>query len=723
MTLIKTIFQWLRRVFIPPAIDVVNPDTDINVVLAQAQERILTALLRFAAVVALIALSVVFGNMSRKGRWDIIILDLTVIVIIWLFGIKRTINLKVRSWFFVSLVYLLGVVDMAVFGIAEDWRLFLFGFSILAAMLLGWRASIFATLLSAVSVVVIGSQISSGRIVITASGMSSPIPDAEDISTFTVMFLMIVGVIVTAVGALLREFGETSLRERRAAQLLQQERDLLEQRVADRTRELKERNDELEHSRQLAEAANQAKTVFLANMSHELRTPLNGILGYAQILKRDEALTAEQDHGLDIIYQSGTHLKTLINDILDLSRIEAGKIELYPADIYLPNFLGGIVGIIQMRAEQKNLQFIFQTDDQLPTSILADGKRLRQVLLNLLGNAIKFTDTGQVTFWVTCEKSDPTPISQPPFVLLRFEVTDTGIGISAAELESIFRPFEQVGDVSRRAGGAGLGLSITRQLVELMGGVLNVTSQPGVGSTFWFQIRLPVTNPLAAITSTKPYKFNGYPGKGYKILVAEDDMNSRNVLGSLLTSVGFQVIEAENGRLAVASAAADRPHLILMDLVMPEVDGYQAITTIRQSPDLYDMKVVAVSANAAEQDRERCRQMGFNGFLAKPLDEQELFDILADQLPLTWGQPIEAETSTTSSPADPPMVVPPLPDLQILYELAMFGSMERIEEKAAQLDELDDKYLPFTNRLRSYTRKFDDERIIELIKAAMEQAP
>jgi CheY-like chemotaxis protein len=135
------------------------------------------------------------------------------------------------------------------------------------------------------------------------------------------------------------------------------------------------------------------------------------------------------------------------------------------------------------------------------------------------------------------------------------------------------------------------------------------------------------------------------------------------------------------------------------------------------------MKVVAVSANAAEQDRERCRQMGFNGFLAKPLDEQELFDILADQLPLTWGQPIEAETSATSSPADPPMVVPPLPDLQILYELAMFGSLERIEEKAAQLDELDDKYLPFTNRLRRYTRKFDDERIIELIKAAMEQAP
>jgi len=248
ISLLKTVFQWLRRFFIPPAIDVVNPDTDIHVVLAQAQERILTALLRFDAVVALIAFLVVGRDYSRQGRWDLIIFYLITIVIVWIFAINRTISLKIRSWFFVSLAYCLGVFDMAVFGVAEDWRLYLFSFSILAAIFFGWRAGLFATLLSAVTVGVIASQISSGRIVITASGMSSPIPDAEDILTFTVMFLMIVSVIVTAVGVLLREFGETSLRERRAAQLLQQERDLLEQRVADRTRELKERNGELQEA-------------------------------------------------------------------------------------------------------------------------------------------------------------------------------------------------------------------------------------------------------------------------------------------------------------------------------------------------------------------------------------------------------------------------------------------------------------------------------------------
>lgn len=248
ISFLKIVFQWLRKLFIPPAIDIVNPDTDIHVVLAQTQERILTALLRVDALVALIALLIIGRDYSRQGRWDLIIFYLMTIVIVWIFAIKRTINLKLRSCFFVSMVYFLGVFDMAVFGVAEDWRLYLFGFSILAAVFFGWRAGLFATLLSAVTVGVIGSQISSGRIIITASGMSSPIPDAEDILTFTVMFLMVVSVTVTAVGALLSEFGKTSLKERRAVKLLQQERDLLELRVADRTRELKERNAELQEA-------------------------------------------------------------------------------------------------------------------------------------------------------------------------------------------------------------------------------------------------------------------------------------------------------------------------------------------------------------------------------------------------------------------------------------------------------------------------------------------
>lgn len=244
--LLKRALHWLHRVFLPPPLAVVNPDTGINPVLAQARERILTALLRVDAVVALFALLVVGRGYARQGRWDMIAFYLTTLVIVWIFAINRTISVKIRSWFFVSLAYILGAFDMAVFGVAEDWRLYLFSFSILAAIFLSWRAGLLATLLSAVTVGVIASQISSGRLVITASGMSSPIPNAEDIITFTVIFAMISSVIVTAVGALLRELGETSLRESRAAQLLQQERVLLERRVVDRTRELKERNGELQ---------------------------------------------------------------------------------------------------------------------------------------------------------------------------------------------------------------------------------------------------------------------------------------------------------------------------------------------------------------------------------------------------------------------------------------------------------------------------------------------
>ncbi len=391
---------------------------------------------------------------------------------------------------------------------------------------------------------------------------------------------------------------------------------------------LKARTVELVAAKEKAEVANRAKSVFLANMSHDLRTPLNGILGFSQILQLDRSLTPKQVRYIDTIRQSGEHLLTLIDDILDLAKIEAGKLELFPCDVDLRSFLQGIADIIRVKAEQKpGLEFVCQFAASLPQIVRIDDTRLRQVMLNLLDNAVKFTDRGQVTLRV-----EFTPVSR-----LRVEVSDSGVGMSEEQLRLIFRPFEQVGDARRRRAGTGLGLVTSREFVRLMGADIQVSSRLGSGSSFSFELDVPVIHaagsaPPAALLQT----MTGYRGPRKKVLVVDDVQGNRTVLMDMLQRFGFLMFEAEDGRDGLVKAQAVVPDLILLDIVMPDLAGQDVIVHLREVPALKDVPIVAVSASATVDVREQCARAGADAFLAKPVDLPALLQLVSALLHLSW---------------------------------------------------------------------------------------
>ncbi|HLY63891.1 MAG TPA: ATP-binding protein, partial [Chloroflexota bacterium] len=394
----------------------------------------------------------------------------------------------------------------------------------------------------------------------------------------------------------------------------------------------------------------------------------------------------------------------LINDILDLARIEAGKLALESGPLDLAGFLRGVHEIILVQAQEKGLRLIWEAAPDLPTAVRADERRLRQVLLNLLGNAVKFTERGLVSLSVTRAAGR-----------LRFEVRDTGIGIGVDQVGAIFQPFEQVGEVRRGPRGTGLGLAISQQLVRLMGGEIRLESRPALGSVFWFEVDVqPVLIEPAAPVSTGV--MSGYEGPRKTVLVVDDVTENRSMLVDLLAPLGFELIEAASGREALERARLVPADLVLSDFVMPEMDGWETARRLRELPGMATVPAIIVSADASGVHAQELLAAGADAFVSKPIDVEELLSKVVALLKLEPTYEALHTDAALPQPGAGQLVVPPAQELQLLHRLAEEGDMRQIVQWAERVTVLDERYGPFIEQVRSLASQYQSRAVLSLVE-------
>ncbi len=495
----------------------------------------------------------------------------------------------------------------------------------------------------------------------------------------------------------------------------------LEQRVAERT-------IELAIAKEKAEIANHAKSTFIANMSHELRSPLNAIMGFSQLMQHTPNLPEEQYENADIIYRSGDYLLTLINNILDLSKIEANKTALNIQEFNLHTLLDDLEAMLQLRASGANLSLIFERSPEVPVYICTDDIKLRQVLINLLTNAIKFTEQGAIVLSVDCAfpESSLDPQEGAKKVILYFSVRDTGVGIAPEELTHVFEAFNQAEAGRATQEGTGLGLTISRKFIQLMGGDISLESTLGQGSTFQFQIQAALgtgeNHPRLreASRSQRNRSILGLvPGQPiYRILIVDDKPINRQLLIKMLNPLGFQLREASNGEEAIKLWATWYPHLIWMDIRMPGMDGYTATKHIRSTPQGADTIIIALTASVLEEERYITFASGCNDFLPKPFREQDIFDTLAKYLGVQY---IYAEEESKIAPAftltPEQLAFMPQAWIQQLYKAAIEGEVDLI---LSLLKEIPATELELAQNLKELVQQFQFEVMINLLEPLLE---
>lgn len=414
--------------------------------------------------------------------------------------------------------------------------------------------------------------------------------------------------------------------------------------------EVREQTEELNIAKNSAESANRAKSTFLANMSHELRTPLNAILGFSELMSRDRQLSSDQLGNLETIGKSGEHLLSLINDMLELSRIEAGQVVLHLESFDLHQFLIGLEKMFHLRVRQKGLSLNFDRHRAVPQFIRADHGKLHQVLINLLDNAVKFTEKGGISLKVSCSETGKETEKEEVSSLV-FKVIDTGVGIAPDAQDSIFDAFSQVDNLLPSNQGVGLGLSISRNFVNMMGGSLEVRSDISKETTFSFDLPVKLADEADRESSYLTRRVAGLATgqANFRLLVVEDNENNRNLLVKLLQNVGFAVREAINGQEAVELWKEWQPHLIWMDMRMPVMDGYQATSEIKASHKGKDTVIIALTAKVFEKDRVKILEHGVDDFLRKPFREKDIFEMISRHLGVEYTYEAQDEHIISST--------------------------------------------------------------------------